>query len=184
VERGEALFPSCQQCHGTDGEGNADIAAPPIAGLPAWYVEAQVNKFMQGARGSHPDDIAGMRMRPMAMHVKNAENAKSVAEYVATLPRPASQVTLKGGDAAKGQALFATCVACHQADGKGNQALGAPPLVGSADWYMLTQLKNFKSGVRGAVPSDTTGAQMAAMSNTLVDEQAMLDVLAHIATLK
>jgi hypothetical protein len=47
----------------------------------------------------------------------------------------------------------------------------------------LTQLKNFKSGVRGTNPQDITGAQMRPMSMILADEQAMKDVIAYIQTL-
>jgi hypothetical protein len=49
---------------------------------------------------------------------------------------------------------------------------------------MLTQLQNFKARVRGGNPQDVQGALMYAMSNTLVDEQAMKDVIAYIQTLK
>jgi cytochrome c553 len=47
---------------------------------------------------------------------------------------------------------------------------------------MLSQLKKFKSGVRGGA-NDTAGAMMAGMANSLVDEQAMKDVVAYIRTL-
>ena len=30
-----------------------------------------------------------------------------------------------------------------------------------SDWYLVTQLKNFKQGVRGAHPKDMYGPQMA-----------------------
>ena len=66
VERGAQVFDYCVQCHGADGAGNPDIEAPAIAGLPAWYVEAQIHKFRDGTRGAHPDDLPGLRMRPMS----------------------------------------------------------------------------------------------------------------------
>ena len=47
----------------------------------------------------------------------------------------------------------------------------------------MSQIKKFKSGVRGAHPKDVTGAQMRPMAMTLADEQAMKNVVAHIATL-
>ena len=58
-----------------------------------------------------------------------------------------------------------------------------PPLKQVNDWYMLTQLANFRAGVRGAKPGDTSGALMRPMSMTLADEQAMRDVIAYITTL-
>ena len=44
-------------------------------------------------------------------------------------------------------------------------------------------LKKFKEGVRGTNPQDIGGMQMRPMSMTLVDEQAMKDVIAYIRTL-
>lgn len=179
---GRALYDYCLQCHGADGTGDPSVGAPPIAGLDAWYVESQLLKFQSGARGAHPDDEAGLRMRPMARTLESADEVKAVAAYVASLPRPRAVATLQGGDAQKGAALFQTCVACHQLHGQGNPVLNAPPIAGAPDWYLLKQLKAFKSGVRGTGPDDTTGAQMRAIALGL-DEQALRDVVAHIATL-
>ncbi len=181
--RGETLYTYCVQCHGEGGAGDASIGAPPIAGLDAWYVESQLLKFRSGARGAHADDEAGLRMRPMARTLASDADVKTVASYVAAMPRTTPAVTLHGGDASKGQAAFQTCVACHQQNGQGNQQLSAPPIAGAADWYLLAQLKKFKSGVRGTGPGDATGALMRPMALSLVDEQAMKDVIAHIATL-
>jgi cytochrome c553 len=76
------------------------------------------------------------------------------------------------------------CITCHQEDGTGNEALGAPSLTRQYDWYMLGQLTKFKSGMRGAHPDDAMGAQMAAMSQTLGDSTAMRDVITFIRTLQ
>jgi len=75
-------------------------------------------------------------------------------------------------------------VACHGADAMGNEALGAPPLMHQRDWYMLVQLEKFKTGVRGAHPEDVTGGQMMAMSQTLADTAAMMNVVAYIRALQ
>jgi cytochrome c oxidase subunit 2 len=61
--------------------------------------------------------------------------------------------------------------------------LNAPPIARADDWYILSSLKKFKGGIRGSNPKDITGAQMIGMAGTLPDEQAMLDVIAHIKTL-
>jgi cytochrome c553 len=182
-ERGAELFSLCSQCHGAAGDGNPATLAPSIAGLPGWYVEGQLQKFRGGLRGTHFDDIAGMRMRPMALWLRSDDDVKAVAAYVASLPRTKPAATLVGGNATQGAALFAVCNACHGADGAGNQQLFAPPLRGATDWYLLKQLKNFKGGVRGFKPTDQNGIIMAGMAATLADEQAMKDVIAHIMTL-
>ena len=172
----------CQQCHGVDGEGNAGVGAPSIAGLPEWYVDRQLHKFYDGVRGTHFDDIMGMKMRPMARTLTNDGQRDRVSAYVAEM-KVGRQLATLDGDVEKGKASYATCAACHQANGMGNEALNAPPIAYADDWYMLTQLKHFKGGVRGADPRDIEGAQMAPMSRTLADEQAMKDVIAYVRSL-
>lgn len=182
-DRGAELYESCLPCHGADGAGNQRVLAPAVAGLPQWYIEAQLMKFRAVKRGYHFDDLAGLRMRPMAMSMPTEDDVKAVSAYIASLPRPASHATLQGGNVEKGKALFNTCIACHGADGMGNQALNAPALAGADDWYMLEQLLKFKSKVRGDPALDPVGATMQAMTATLPDEQSMKDVIAYIKTL-
>ena len=181
--RGEQLFQLCAQCHGPEGAGDQLALAPAIGGMDLWFLKAQLGKFRSGARGMHFDDIAGMRMRPMALSLLNDENVAAVAAYVASLPRTHPKPTLEGGDAARGQALYAPCAACHGADGMGIEALNGAPLRGSTDWYLLRQIQNFRTGVRGTKPGDASGALMRPMSMTLPDDQAIKDVIAYITTL-
>lgn len=179
---GKELFAACASCHGDTGLGQANIAAPNIAGLPAWYVESQLVKYRSGIRGAHPDDLEGLRMRPMSRQMMDEGEVKAVAAYVATLTPVKSAPSLKDADATAGAGAYAVCLACHGDKGQGNQALNAPPLAGQYDWYLVNQLKKFKGGVRGANPLDVTGGQMRPMSMTLADEQAMKNVVAHINT--
>ena len=183
LDRGEALYDLCTQCHGAEGQGNPTIEAPSIAGLPRWYVESTVKKFRAGGRGTHPEDFQGMRMRPMSMALRSEEDVAHVSAYVASLPPHKPAPLLRGGDAARGAQLYAPCIACHMPDGSGNPALGSPPLAHASDWYLLSQLKKFKGGVRGTNPKDPNGALMVGMAQLLADEQAMKDVIAHIMTL-
>lgn len=63
-------------------------------------------------------------MPPMAAAVGSAEDLRNLANCVLSLsdsPHNALAAQL-------GKAKFAVCAACHGADGKGNQALGAPNL--------------------------------------------------------
>jgi len=53
-----------------------------------------------------------------------------------------------------------------------------------SDWYLVTQLKNFKQGIRGAHPKDLYGPQMASMAEILSDDQATNDLVAYINTLR
>jgi cytochrome c553 len=182
-QRGQAFFRLCSACHGNQGEGRIDLAAPAIASLPEWYVLTQLRKFRDGTRGMHPQDSAGMRMRPMARSVPTEGDLQAVARYVASLAPQAPPLTITG-DSVRGQTQYLVCMACHGPDGRGNQQLMAPPLVATNDWYLLTQLQHFKQGVRGADPTkDVAGAMMRPMANGL-DAQMMQDVIAYIQTLR
>ncbi len=180
----EELFQLCQQCHGEHGEGKMSVNAPTIAGLPQWYVEAQLKKFKEGGRGTHFDDLSGMQMRPMAMSLANEEEISVISKFVSAMPARKSAPVVTGGDAQKGKQFFLACTACHGVDGAGNQQLNAPPLAGADDWYMIASLKKFKDGVRGTNPLDLSGATMRPMAQTLPDEQAIKDVVAYIKTLE
>lgn len=180
--RSAARYETCVPCHGADGAGNATLEAPPIGGLPAWYVENQLNSFRNGWRGTHPQDLAGMRMQPMARTLPTDRDVKEMAAYVAQLPKPAHSELALGGSIQRGQALFATCIACHGYDGAGNEALKAPPIAGHPDWYVQAQLHKFRIGARGAHPQDATGALMRPMAMTL-DEQGSKDVAAYVWSL-
>jgi cytochrome c oxidase subunit 2 len=98
-------------------------------------------------------------------------------------PTFAEMVAMPAGDAAVGQALYATCAACHGSQGEGNQELKAPKLSGQDSWYLARQLKNYKERIRGSHEDDINGQQMAAMAATLVDEMAIKNVVAYIKTL-
>lgn len=178
---GHELYDSCKSCHKEGGQGDVTLAAPAIAGLPSWYVNSQLNSFRTGMRGAHPDDYEGLRMRPMSRQMANDQEIGIVTTYVAGL-KPVKVAATLGGDAEAGKTTYAVCGACHGLAGQGNVQLKAPPLAGQADWYVVSQLKKFKSGIRGAMPGDTMGAQMRPMAMTLTDEQSMKNVAAYIAT--
>jgi cytochrome c oxidase subunit 2 len=184
-ERGRELFELCASCHGAAGEGNALYLAPAIGGLPLWYVESQLTLFRSGARGTHFDDLQGMRMRPMAVSLRteHGDDLADVAAYTSALPVTKPAATLTGGDAARGATHYAVCQACHGGAGEGVQATNGPPLANQSDWYLLTSIQRYKSGVRGSNPANANGAVMRGMANILQDEQAMKDVIAHIISL-
>ena len=114
---GERLFANnCAQCHGSDAHGSKGF---PNLTDSDWL------------GGSGPDYIAktitagrtGV-MPPMAAAVGSPDDVKNVANYVLSLSGSAHNNLA----AQLGKLKFAACAACHGADGKGNQALGAPNL--------------------------------------------------------
>lgn len=179
---GQAAFAPCVACHGADGGGNKTLNAPAIAGQEAWYVARQLKNFKNGIRGG-ANDMIGMTMAPNAQMLATDADIDNIAAYVASMS-PAAVTDDGGGDAAAGEALFAVCVACHGADGKGMETMNAPNLTLQQDWYVVRQLANFNGGVRGAHAQDTFGAQMVPMAATVADETAAKNVAAYIATLR
>jgi len=182
--RGDLLFTNyCAPCHGEGAAGDHLIGAPAIAGLPEWYLLEQLHKYRTGLRGAHRDDVEGLRMRPMSRTLMSESDVQLVAAHVAGMSTGRAAPSLEGADQANGAKLFVTCTACHGPDAAGNEQLHAPPLTVQQDWYLDRQLHKFKAGVRGANPKDTFGMQMRPMAQTLPDDQAIKDVVAHIQTL-
>ena len=90
----------------------------------------------------------------------------------------ASQAVALEGDAARGEAAAATCVACHQADGSGMNIAGGeswPRLAGLDATYLAKQLHDFKEQRRHS-------ATMLPFANMLNDQQ-IADVSAYYAQL-
>lgn len=176
---GKTLYATCAACHGAGGEGNVALNAPKLSGQGAWYLERQLKQFKAGVRGTQDKDTFGKMMAPMAATLPDDTAIANVVAYIATLPDTPVATTLKG-DIASGARQFATCAACHGANGAGIAATHAPRLHGMSDWYMARQLKNFRDGVRGAHPQDPYGSQMALVAGMLNDDADIGNVLAYI----
>jgi len=172
----------CTTCHGADGRGNEGVQAPRLAGMEPWYLRRQLENFRADIRGVHPADREGIAMRPMATKLTD-ESIDDIVEWIASWEYEPAETTLDEGDPARGRGLYSGCAVCHGAEGEGNESLGAPALAGQNDWYLVTQLKNFLAGYRGAHPNDTYGAQMRTMVSTLRNEAGILNVVSYINTL-
>ena len=182
--KGKAAYAVCAACHGANGMGNKALNAPRIAGQEPWYLERQLNNYKKGIRGANPKDSYGMQMRPMALTLANDQAVSDMAAYVSSMPASKPSESTVKGDATAGKASYMICQACHGPTGGGNKALNAPRLTGLQDWYIVRQLKNFKSGARGTKAGDTYGMQMRPMALTLTTDAAINNVAAYIATLK
>jgi cbb3-type cytochrome c oxidase subunit III len=179
--RGRELFTNCTQCHGVTGSGSHLALAPAIAGLDVVYVETQLQNFRAGKRADNPQDLPGLRMRPMSRSLHSDEDVKLVAAYVASLQPVNPAPVISGGDAQRGALTYnGICAACHGADGAGNPAVGAPRLTHTNDWYLFSALQRFKAHIRGNNPP--LGPVMQSMAASLADEQAIKDVVAYITT--
>ena len=121
MEMGKRLYLTyCMQCHGSDARGSKGF--PNLAdndwlygGEPEQIIETIANgrNGMMPAYGGNEEAVGG------------AAGAKEVAHYVRSLSGLPGDSLL----VAKGKEKFAAaCAACHGADGKGMQAMGAPNL--------------------------------------------------------
>ena len=182
--KGKASFAVCQACHGANGMGNKALNAPRIAGQEPWYLERQLKNFKGGIRGADPKDTYGMQMRPMALTLSNDQAVSDMAAFLSSMPRSAPAASSVKGDVAVGKTAYMICQACHGPTGGGNKALNTPRLTGLQDWYIVRQLKNFKSGARGTKAGDTYGMQMRPMAMTLANDEVINNVAAYIATFK
>jgi cytochrome c oxidase subunit 2 len=179
---GQAQYAVCAACHGAQGEGNLALNAPKLSGQGDWYLKRQLKYFKEGVRGTHEQDVFGKQMAPMAQTLADDTAINNVIAYIQTLPDNPAPATVRG-DADHGRELFVACVACHGAKAQGIQALNAPRQAGMSDWYMVTQMKNFKHQIRGAHPSDMYGQQMSLMT-TMLDDQEIDDIVSYINTLR
>ena len=114
---GERLFVNhCAQCHGSDARGGKGFPnltdGDWLGGTGADYIAKTITAGRTGM------------MPPMAAAVGSADDLKNVSHYVLSLSGSAHNNVA----AELGKAKFTACAACHGADGKGNQALGAPNL--------------------------------------------------------
>ena len=182
---GKTLYTSCAACHGAKGEGNRALGAPNIAGMDAWYLTAQLENFASGKRGTKAGDTYGAQMRAASAPANTQANRAAIVVYVSKMPKILMATKANGkANLANGSTQYnALCSACHNANGKGNQSLGAPRLAGIDNVYLDRQFNNFRIGLRGYDASDKHGKQMAAISKML-DAKNQPDVLAYISTLK
>jgi cytochrome c oxidase cbb3-type subunit 3 len=132
---GERLFLTyCAQCHGSDARGNKGF---PNLGDRDWLYggtpDAIKATIMQGRHGVMPS---------MSAALGSDADVENVAHYVVSMSEGSTSDPIK---AFKGKGKFGACMACHGADARGNQALGAPNLTdrvwlygGSAETVMET----------------------------------------------
>ena len=173
----------CAACHGAVGEGVRALGAPALTQLSASYLTRQLQHFVSGVRGTHPDDNAGKRMALSVANLSETDIPGLAALITTELPPAQPAVTLKG-NASRGQDYYVNiCSACHAGNALGNDALGAPALAGVNDWYLKSSYQSYLDGSRGTHPDDFYGAQMARLAPSLAKADDIDDVTAFIATL-
>lgn len=141
---GARLFANnCSVCHGTTARGAVG------------YPNLTDNDWLYGGT---PDKIHETIMNgrnaamPAWLGTLGEEGIDQVANYVMTLSGRKADATL----AAAGKEKFAVCAACHGADGKGNQMMGAPNLTDDIWLYGGSEAaikKTLREGRAGKMPA-------------------------------
>ena len=157
---GERLFMNnCAQCHGSDARGSKGFPNLTDADwLHGGAPEKIAETLVKGRVGAMP---------PMAAAVGGSEDVKNVAHYVLSLsngPHDSLRAQL-------GKAKFGACAACHGADGKGNQAIGAPNLAddvwlhGWGEQAIIGIINNGKTNEMPAQSGKLTEAQIHVLAS-------------------
>jgi len=81
---GQQEYAFCSACHGPEGKGIEAAGYPPLAGQSDWYLLAQYEKFLNGKRGNHPDDVNGGMMATNA-RTRPLDTVANVFAYIRTL---------------------------------------------------------------------------------------------------
>ncbi len=132
---GESVFlVQCAPCHGETADGLSGKAQDLTNRMSKAQILAAI------ANGSNQLGYAMGAMPPM---LAQGADAEAVATYVA------------GGMQGTAPAAFATCVACHGADGKGNNGM-APNLAVYDETLVSHVLQSGKKGSIGTMPSFKT----------------------------
>jgi cytochrome c oxidase subunit 2 len=177
-DAGRLRFSVCGACHGLQGQGNEELGAPRIAGLPSWYTARQLQSFASGSRGGPESDKTSKQMAIFAINLSTADIV-NLAAFLESLTRPstAQAETIDANVQQAGQTAYQQCAVCHGPDAEGAEALGAPPLRGLNAWYFKKQLNDFNTGIRGYDAAEPFAASMRAIAQS-IDTKETADAIA------
>lgn len=129
---------ACVSCHGARGEGNG-FDAPRLAGLPAGYLQKQLEDYAAGLR---PHAL----MRDVARFLDSHERVQVANHYAALAPLALPPATEQPVDAATPALYAGACQRCHGAAGEGSPQ--GPPLAGQPAFYLAQQLQDWQRSRR------------------------------------
>ena len=129
---------ACATCHGLRGEGNG-FDAPRLAGLPAGYLQKQMEDYAAGLR---PHAV----MRDVARFLDSHERVRVANHYAALPPQALPPATQEAIDAATPALYARACQQCHGAEGMGSA--NGPPLNAQPAFYLAQQLQDWQLSKR------------------------------------
>ena len=85
--RGEDYYINiCSACHGGNAQGNDALGAPALAGVNDWYLKSSYESYLDGLRGTHPDDFYGAQMARLASAFSDGDAINDVIAFIAAMP--------------------------------------------------------------------------------------------------
>ena len=179
----DAYQTHCASCHGASGAGNPSLGAPNLTLFSNAYLERQLRGFQEGWRDTTDPYTQTMSAAVGALDAGVVAEALLAIDQLPDL-RKISVATPAAGNADRGADLYtAYCGACHGTNAGGNDALGAPTLLGLDAHYLARQYRHFSEGRRGFHADDRYGKQMNRLSRSLKDPSLIDDVSAYVAQL-
>lgn len=167
----------CGACHGADGNSTSPIY-PNLAGQHPEYISKQLNDFKSGARKN-------ATMAPNVTALSQQDMLNLAAYFSAQQPKPRmakdaalvaeGQKIYKGGNPGSG---VPACASCHGPSGSGIP-VQFPRVAGQHSKYVLSQLKNFRSGDR----ANDGGKMMEVIARKMTDQE-MKAVAEYISGLR
>ena len=174
LAKGEASFAACAACHGADGN-SAITTNPKLAHQHPEYLVKQLQEFKSGKRANAV--MSGMAATLSEDDMKNVAAWLTTKEPKHGFAKDKELVALgekiyKGGIADR---QIAACAGCHSPTGAGIPSQ-YPRLSGQHQDYTVTQLQNFRAGVRN------NSVQMTMVAAKLNDKeiQAVSDYIAGL----
>ena len=84
---GAALYQdACAACHGQFAQGYAQQQSPNLSILGGWYIDQQLQAYVQGWRGADEHaDIRAKWMRTVATQIRDEQQRQAVIDYIETL---------------------------------------------------------------------------------------------------
>ena len=167
----------CGACHNTDGNSNNPIY-PSLAGQHPEYLAKQLTEFRSGAR-------MNATMAPNAAKLSDADILNLAAYFSAQQPKP--KQAKDGNLAAEGKKIYKggnqgsgvpACASCHGPAGSGIP-VQFPRVASQHAKYVLSQLKNFRSGDR----ANDGGKMMQVIARKMTDQE-MKAVAEYISGLR
>jgi cytochrome c553 len=167
----------CGACHGTDGNSTG-AAYPNLAGQHPEYIAKQLSEFKSGARKNatmapNAAKLSDDDMRNLAAYFSGQLPKNKLAKDAALVSE--GQKIYKGGNPGSG---VPACASCHGPAGSGIP-VQFPRLAGQHSKYVLSQLKNFRSGDRA-----NDGGKMMQTIARKMTEQEMKAVAEYISGLR